>query len=186
MKRLADAVPHSVSRLSLQYRMHKDICDLCNEIVYKGTLRCANDHISKALLKLENFPSGIPKPKSRFPLQPHRSSTKPSCNDQEWLPRIVDPRYVVVFADTDLISSESNSNGALNVGQAITDTGPAFRDLEISSRMKTGEGGIVNSTEVNLVRHTVNALVRCGLDASEIGVISPFRSQVSSFLRFFY
>lgn len=186
MMRLADAMPVAVSRLSLQYRMHKDICDLCNDIVYKGTLKCANDQVSTALLTLDNFPNGLPKLQKRiFTSNSQSSLSATKSDDQDWLLRIIDPRYVVVFADTDRIHSDpSIAEGQYNCQlKAINCKNVSVnRYLETSSpkgsgRMR-GRSGVTNFMEVELIRRTATAFVSCGLDVSDIGVISPFRSQV--------
>lgn len=174
MKRLADAMPVALSRLSLQYRMHKDICDLCNEIAYKGTLHCANEQVSTTLLKLNNFPQGLLK-------QVNGSSG----SEQGWLHRLINPRHVVVFADTDNIRLESSSvdeRHCTNQKSTSGDNPILFSDLEKSfskdaDRSIRGSGGVTNATEVNLIRCVIKALVECGLDVSDIGVISPLRSQ---------
>ena len=176
MKRLADAMPVALSRLSLQYRMHKDICDLCNEIAYKGTLHCANEQVSTTLLKLNNFPQGLLK------------QVNGSCgSEQGWLHRLVDPRHVVVFADTDNIrieSSSANERHCTNKKNNSSDNPILFSNLEKSFSKDTdrsirGGDGVTNATEVILIRCVIKALVECGLDVSDIGVISPLRSQVS-------
>uniref|UniRef100_A0A7S2K300 DNA replication ATP-dependent helicase/nuclease n=1 Tax=Leptocylindrus danicus TaxID=163516 RepID=A0A7S2K300_9STRA len=170
MKRLADAFVSSVAQLTLQYRMHGDIVDLCNEIVYKGKLQCANESIKTDLLKLEKYPINLPKPRRR-PLAPVISDATIKTH---WLAPIINPSKPVVFVDTDNIRrlnhKTSNQNQSTSVG--------TFIGLERSlSRRGTG-GNVVNEVEVALVKHSVNALLACGLKPNEVGVICPLRSQI--------
>ncbi len=178
MRRLADAMPVAVSRLSLQYRMHKDICDLCNEIIYKGDLKCANEQVSNTLLTLENFPSGLPKVQNRT-LTSHPPKSFPSfpSEEQDWLHRVIDPRSVVVFADTDKVNSDHKPSDNIENDTASV-IGYLEKSLSKGANRLRGRAGVTNYAEVELIRLTVTALISCGLDVTEIGVISPFRSQV--------
>jgi len=108
MKRLAEAFPTSVSQLTLQYRMHGDICNLCNEIVYKGALQCANDQIkTEQRCVLPYYPYKVPPPVTmqhnhrilNDEMQPH-----PNLQRQEgWLQSVLDPQQIVIFVNTDAI-----------------------------------------------------------------------------------
>jgi superfamily I DNA and/or RNA helicase len=158
--------------------MHKDICDLCNDIIYKGDLKCANDQVSRALLTLENFPTGLSKLQNRACISyPHKSVRSSESDERDWLHRVVDPRSVVVFADMDRINADhSQLNGVENENR------PVISYLEKSSPKGAGRirgrAGVTNYMEAELISLTVNALISCGLDASDIGIISPFWSQV--------
>eukprot|EP00559_Dactyliosolen_fragilissimus_P001342 CAMPEP_0184867600 /NCGR_PEP_ID=MMETSP0580-20130426/27217_1 /TAXON_ID=1118495 /ORGANISM="Dactyliosolen fragilissimus" /LENGTH=1622 /DNA_ID=CAMNT_0027367987 /DNA_START=91 /DNA_END=4956 /DNA_ORIENTATION=+ len=59
LKLLATKCPSAVAQLTIQYRMHEDICTLSNKIVYKGKLKCANDDVKKSKLDLANFPRAL-------------------------------------------------------------------------------------------------------------------------------
>jgi DNA replication ATP-dependent helicase Dna2 len=152
LKHLAEAHPGSVSMLSQQYRMNHEICNLSNEIVYEGALKCADAEVANRRLDLPGFPDNMNEP-DRF----------------SWLSVSVDPQYPVVFLDTDSRSS-----------QLATES---FVSLERTTG-RSGSGSIVNDTEAGLVRKVVTSLISCGLAASSIGVICPFRAQVSSVLGF--
>jgi DNA replication ATP-dependent helicase Dna2 len=179
MRRLADAMPVAVSRLSLQYRMHKDICDLCNEIIYKGDLKCANEQVSKALLTLENFPMGLPKIQNRaFTSHPQKSFKSFKSDEQGWLHRVIDPSSVVVFADTDSINSDHKKSYDIK-NETISAIAYLEKSLSKGASRVRGRTGVTNYAEVELIRLTVKAFISCGLNVSEIGVISPFRSQVN-------
>ena len=82
LRRLADKHPGAVAQLTLQYRMQEQICNLCNEIVYEGKLRCATEEVKTQRLCLTGFPSALP-------------------YADRWLTNIVNPSRPVVFIDTD-------------------------------------------------------------------------------------
>jgi DNA replication ATP-dependent helicase Dna2 len=152
LKRLADAHPDCVAQLTFQYRMHGEICQLSNDIVYKGTLKCANDFVAQRRLVLRGFPENLP------------SIVNQGANP--WLNEAVDPLNVVVFLDTDKIKQ-------IPCGDATDSISP----LEKSSGGNAG-GSIVNETEASLVCTVIAGLIACGLDVSSIGVICPFRAQI--------
>ena len=152
LKRLAERQPESIAKLTLQYRMHENICNLCNEIVYGGELKCANETVRTGTLILSRYPKALP-----VPIQ-QESST----NEVGWLQRVLNPDMPAVFVDTDAIGCSSTG---------------AFQGLERSSGRRQG-GTIVNDTEVSLVRSIVRSLLKCGLNSASIGVICPYRSQL--------
>jgi DNA replication ATP-dependent helicase Dna2 len=151
LKRLADKHPDSVSQLTYQYRMHEDICQLSNDIVYKGKLKCANEFVAKKALTLPRFPSAL-----------ENSTNKDSLL---WLSRAIDPSNAVTFLDTDKINLQSSN------------TEESICSLESSSNRRSG-GSLVNETEACIVNTLIGGLLTCGVDASSIGVISPFRAQL--------
>jgi DNA replication ATP-dependent helicase Dna2 len=159
LKRLADKHPSSVAQLALQYRMHGAICQLSNDIVYNGKLRCANKDVETRLLSLSGFPAAIRK---------HASVDSASC----WMTKAIDPSQPVVFLDTDRIQR-------INTPRKPSETNPdTFTSGLERTAGKNGKGNIVNDTEATLVRQVLHALMECGLEPSNIGVICPFRSQV--------
>ena len=75
--------------------------------------------------------------------------------DRPWIKRAIDPNHPVVFLDTDgkgWLESDGTRNGA---------------------------GGPINDCEASIVEKLVLSLSMCGVESSSIGVITPFRSQVS-------
>lgn len=105
-KQLADTHEGSLQRLTLQYRMHQDICDLCNRLVYNGKLKCGSDEVRLGTLSLPEYPRGL------------RSTPA----DMTWLERALDPLSPAVFVDTDSFSDdvgnlESKSGG--HTGQNV-------------------------------------------------------------------
>lgn len=158
LKRLAERQPHSIAKLTLQYRMHEHICNLCNEIVYRGELKCANETVRSSKLILSRYPKALP-----IPTQQHDSNgNEPTSSDVGWLQRVLNPDMPAVFVDTDALGCSASGT---------------FQGLERSSGRRQG-GTIVNDTEVSLVRSIVRSLLKCGLNSASIGVICPYRSQL--------
>jgi DNA replication ATP-dependent helicase Dna2 len=151
LKRLAEAHPDCVTQLTYQYRMHEYICQLSNDIVYHGKLQCANESVATRKLILHGFPQNLV------------SSTKDGSND--WLRQTINPSNSVAFVDTDTSASDPNGSPG------------SIRPLE-SSNSRRASGSIINETEAWLVQTIVGGLLSCGVDASSIGVICPFRAQL--------
>jgi DNA replication ATP-dependent helicase Dna2 len=82
---------------------------------------------------------------------------------QSWLLRAVDPDFPVIFVDTDAQRSRAMDGTLVSLERT---TG------------RNGGGSIVNDTEVGVVQTVVKSLLSCGLAASSIGLICPFRAQV--------
>jgi DNA replication ATP-dependent helicase Dna2 len=148
---LANRHPSAIARLTLQYRMNSNICDLSNDLAYNGELRCANEIVKNRKLALPGFPENltrVPNPKSRA-----------------WLKQALDPDLAVQFLDTD------------GVKLSLEKTSKEFEPLESSMNNRIG-GSLVNQTEATLVKLTIVGLTACGFDVSKIGVVCPFRAQV--------
>ena len=123
LKRLAEAFPDTVAQLTLQYRMHEDICRLCNLVVYNGRLTCANDDVRLKRLFLPSFPGAL------------RKIHTGSSAGLGWLLPVLNPFKAVVFVNTDNINS--------------SDSIP-FQGLEIShGRSREGGGIVKRSRRIN-------------------------------------
>jgi DNA replication ATP-dependent helicase Dna2 len=153
LKHLAEAHPGAVARLSHQYRMNHEICNLSNDIVYGGALKCADEEVARRQLDLPGFPENMTEP-DRF----------------SWVCSAVDPQHPVVFLDTDSRKSQVTTENV-------------FVSLERTTG-RNGSGSVVNDTEASIVRKVVTCLMSCGLAASSIGIICPFRAQVSEAIDF--
>ena len=165
LKRLADAFPSSISPLTYQYRMNGEICQLSSDAVYDGRLKCASEDVALKLLELHDFPKSLP----------HLVST----TSIPWLTEVIDPARGVVFMDTDKLKS-----GTVTYKREVatrSGTGSMAEQIDaLESRMgKRYDGKIVNQTEATLVRYIIKALMAVGLQAGDIGVVCPFRAQVS-------
>jgi len=144
LMRLAEGFPDAVAKLTIQYRMHGDICRLSNTIAYQGLLKCGNKKVQHGKLQLTNYPP---------------DSTLLNLFDQKWIKRAINPDEPVVFLDTDGKSSERH--------------GP-----KLSNFVGLESDGPTNEFEISIVRNIIQALTLSGLDASSIGIITPFRSQL--------
>lgn len=82
--------------------------------------------------------------------------------DRQWIERAIDPGQPVIFLDTD-------RKGWLE-----------------SSQDGKGAGGPINEKEASIVQNIVLSLTSCGINNSSIGVITPFRSQVSCHANYFF
>lgn len=205
-RRLCEAHPASLQRLSYQYRMNGDVMALCNDLTYSGRLRCGTASIEHQRLFIPNLgalpppqappPSSIMKP---FDQQDQRESSivaagsrlnsawqgkTPSTALQRdgqlrttpWLREVLDPHRRVIFLDTDAISMGGRRGSSVHQG--------AFAGLEVRSAAGEGGGGrgtLVNAVECTVVRLLAWGLDVAGFDLGGVGVISPYRSQVTRF-----
>jgi DNA replication ATP-dependent helicase Dna2 len=163
LSRLTEKHPASVAPLTYQYRMNADICRLSSLAVYDGKLKCGTREVSTQILKLPNFPVGLP--------------AKASQKCYGWLNSVIDPKRPAIFVDTDNIRREPRPMSQLGKNGDCD----GIEALETKVGGKIG-GNVVNPTEATLVRYLAMGLVRSGLNPASIGVISPFRAQVRVFL----
>ncbi|KAI9761385.1 MAG: hypothetical protein M4579_001035 [Chaenotheca gracillima] len=158
-KLLSEKHPESLVSLEHQYRMCEDVMALSNTFIYNGLLKCGNEAVATRLLSIPNI-EGL-KRLHLDPLQPNSSPPLPaspsacfrpvpgSC----WLRDLVDPSTKVSFVNTDTLL-------------------PSSREIAKGSR-------IVNPVEASLCVQLVDALLSTGVDSSDIGVISVYRSQLT-------
>ena len=119
------------------------------EIAYNGLLKCGNDQVRCQRLKLQH------------------DSPCLSSQDGIWLKGAIDPDQPVVFLDTDSMPCSWQGPGYIG-----------FKGLEINGATR-GAGGPVNDLEASIVQKLVTCLASHGVEFSSMGVITPFRSQVS-------
>ncbi len=137
LQRLAEIHPDIVAKLTIQYRMHDDICELCNLIVYNGELKSPmNNNIRRQQLLLQKM------------------------SHDSWISKskILHPVGAVFFLNTDTIG---------------------FNEVTTDGGRGRHKRPITNLIEGQIVSDLVEKLLSCGLDAKSLGIISPFRSQVS-------
>jgi DNA replication ATP-dependent helicase Dna2 len=151
MQRLADSNADAIVQLGVQYRMHQDICEISNEIVYKGALKCANAFVATQQVELRGFPDGL-------------TSIQGDATQRGWVERAIHPSTAVIFLNTDTRTQNPDNEAS-------------FQPLEHHT-VGAGNTGTVNSTEASVVQLIVNAFVSCGMTESDIGVIVPFRAQL--------
>lgn len=185
-RRLCEAHPVSLQRLSYQYRMNADVMALCNDMTYSGRLRCGNARVEHQRLVIPNL-AAVPAPQSpskslgRIPpsnvsRQGHlveRSRLRP------WLTEVLDPARRVVFLDTDAIASDMREGVPPDRGGRMV---RSFSGLEArSAKPENGSiGALVNAVECDVVCLLVWGLDIAGFDVGGVGTISPYRSQVKN------
>ena len=152
---LSDSQPSSVVNLEHQYRMCEDIMTLSNVLIYDGRLKCGTEAVAKRSLKIPNI--------GALRLYHHQSlgalsqtqtrvcmnPTRGSC----WLRDLIDPSVKACFVNTDLL-------------------GILARETESGSRF-------INTCEATLCKQLVEALLCIGIAATDVGVITLYRSQLA-------
>lgn len=200
-RRLCEAHPASLQRLSYQYRMNGDVMALCNDLTYSGRLRCGNARVEDQRLVVPSL-AALPPPQEppSLPSKPGRGAsqndsawqgrTPPSGPTRSlasaqggtlkpWLAEVLDPGIRVVFLDTDAISpGKDEAGGSLSAWEGGVSR--PFAGLEIRSAVPEngGAGALVNSVECDVVRLLAWGLDTTGFDLEGVGIISPYRSQV--------
>ena len=167
-KRLAEAHPAAVCRLSAQYRMTKDVMAVANELVYAGHLRCGSAAVATASLVLP-FPERLP-PRAaasaaawaaaeKWVFDPKAGSVaNGSVRTADWLRAVAAPERRVVFVDTDAMeAAEVRSDGV--------------------------RGHVHNPAEAELVARLAAALVGCGLPPADLALITPYNAQLKEIRR---
>ena len=155
-KVLSDAYPDSVVNLEHQYRMCEDIMTLSNTLIYDGRLCCGTEALKKRKLDIPNMSALKQRHHDADTISSFSSSSLHSvCTNgpQCWLRRVLDPEARVVFLDTDNLQPR------------------AFEEAKGKR--------FVNRAEAQLVTQLVDSLVLTGVPASEIGVMTHYRSQLS-------
>lgn len=159
-RRLAEAHPEAVVYLTQQYRMNSDIMSLSNQLIYDERLICGTAAVADSLLELPSW-----------------NELSVTLNNRGLLYKCIDPRNSVVFVDTDieLFSSKSALNELLGAENSF------------GSNNNHGSGGVVNILEISLIFKLVQLFGAGGITdtVSDIGVISPFRAQVSAIQEYF-
>ena len=153
-KLLSDAHPGSVANLEHQYRMCEDIMSLSNKLIYSGRLKCGTEGVAKRATVIPNM-DGLKQ-------HHHTPSTLASgqtsfcvgpTHGQCWLRDVLDSASRVVFLNTDPLRPSS---------------------LEIAKGPR-----ITNPIEVAVLTQVVESLLTVGVAASDVGVITLYRSQLA-------
>lgn len=152
-KLLSERHPESVVTLRHQYRMNSDIQSISNALVYDGRLVCGSSSVANRRLKLSSFEKlDSLHYQTSFGTEDIGSSSK-AC----WLHQTLRPDSApITFLNTDLLNS--------------TTSHPAH---EVSSGAR-----ITNPLEAKYILHLTQALLIAGLPAQQIGIITPYRSQL--------
>ncbi|KAK6443340.1 DNA replication endonuclease-helicase Dna2 [Oleoguttula sp. CCFEE 5521] len=151
---LSEKQPESVVSLGKQYRMCAEIMALSNILIYSGKLECGTPEVASRTLILPSYSFGL-----RTLHPPGSTCTRLSDTQACWLESLVSPSSKVRFANTDplgALAQESTSNTSAVATKTLS-----------------------NALESRVAISLVSAFLACGLPAKEVGIITPFRSQVS-------
>ncbi|KAI4278341.1 MAG: hypothetical protein L6R38_005276 [Xanthoria sp. 2 TBL-2021] len=156
-KMLSDNQPSSVVNLEHQYRMCEDIMLLSNTLIYNGRLKCGNNAVAQRSVRIPRMEAlkqhhHTPSSLMSANLNPRTvclNSTRALC----WIRDLLDPSTKACFVNTDTLL-------------------PLSRESETGSR-------IVNTCEATLCTQLVQSLLTTGVPATDIGVITLYRSQLA-------
>lgn len=155
-KLLSDNHPASVTNLEHQYRMCEDVMTLSNTLIYDGRLKCGTSAVASRSISIPNIAAlrlHHHNPMSILAADAKTICTNPSRSSC-WLRDLLDPSLKACFVNTDGLIPQSREV------------------LENGSR-------ITNPTEATLATQLVEALLTVGLKPTDIGVITPYRSQLA-------
>jgi len=202
LHRLSSAHENAVVQLTYQFRMNAHIMTLANCLVYDQKLKCATPDVANRQLQLSPFPhddivhNGPPEEQWLVQvLGPEvgvyflNTDTISSIGARE---RRAAP--VRSFEQPDLQAGPPSSSSQTarvedfdyidNIG-FVSQTQPEERSEQnhlISPSGQQGQkahfGQLENEAEAELTKILVHALIKCGLQPNQIGVISPYRSQL--------
>ena len=155
-KTLSESHPVSVTNLEHQYRMCEDIMTLSNTLIYNGRLKCGTQAVATRSCKIPSMDA----------LKcHHHSSQSILLTDQIkvcaqpsrgscWLRDLLDPSIKACFVNTDAL---------LPISREVLENGSRY----------------INPTEATLATQLVEALFTTGILPTDIGVITPYRSQLA-------
>lgn len=164
-KLLSESHPDAVVSLEHQYRMCADIMLLSNTLIYSGRLKCGNEAVANRTLPIPNFDAlqrhhqAFAQPQRSRSSNPFSASIDPAVacashtSSKCWLNHAISPSNKVLFLNTDAL-------------------GPTSQETLSGCR-------ILNTLECTLTTQLVEALITTGVPASEIGVITFYRSQLA-------
>lgn len=154
-KMLSEQHPSSVVNLEHQYRMCDDIMTLSNTLIYHGRLKCGTPAVAQRTLQIPKISAlslhhyTLQKLPTTGPKSICVKAARGSC----WIRDLLDPSVKACLVNTDPLL-------------------PASRESESGSR-------IVNACEATICTNLVDSLITTGVPASEIGVITLYRSQLA-------
>lgn len=153
---LSEKHPQAVVTLEHQYRMNADIMSLSNALIYGHRLKCGTAQIARQ--RLEGLSMKRLDQMHKFD---ETNAPLVRCNGGKascWVEQVLDPARPVVYLNTD---------GLAGAGE------------KVKGDQRT------NPAEAALCRALVDALRLAGIRAEDIGVISPYRSQLKALQRAF-
>ena len=153
-KLLSDQHPESVVNLEHQYRMCEDVMSLSNALIYDGRLKCGTAEVACRAVSFPNMAAMKQLHCTPSTLTPGQTQIcLGSARGRCWLREALDPLKHVIFLNTDLLL-------------------PASREIVKGAR-------ITNPVEVAVTNQVVETLLTVGTPASDIGVVTLYRSQLA-------
>lgn len=159
-KLLSDAQPQSVVTLEHQYRMAEDIMSLSNALIYGGRLKCGTEAVATRTLQVPNIDVALEAHHNRTRASQPTPAGSFSCSAQNsncWLRAALRPFRRVTFLNTDKITSPQSA----------------------AESVHGGSNRITNPIESLLTAQLLTTLIRAGVPAKSIGVITFYRSQLA-------
>ena len=150
-KLLSERRPESVVQLGIQYRMNSEIMSISNHLVYNNRLKCENEGVGKARIVLPRL--------SKLPI--------PVPPSDHWMLQILLPNNPVVFVDLDHVP-------ALEVPTRHLITNP------VEARITAMVSSLCKIETESHYFQIARSLICAGVKGSEIGIISPYRSQLKA------
>ena len=150
---LSESHPEAVVTLEHQYRMNSDIMSLSNALIYGQRLKCGTPQVAKQRLE------GLALRRLDLLHRYDETNAPPvHCAGAKacWLAQVIDPARSVVYLNTDTI---------------------------VEAREKVRGDQRTNPVEARLCRALVDALRLAGVGGEDVGVISPYRSQLKEVQR---
>ena len=144
--------PECTMVLGLQYRMNRVITKLANALTYEGQLKCANEEIEKASMKV-----------------PKLEVLQEKMKTEKWLARVLSTH---IDQSCSLINTGDVYQIATQFADSIKDD--SHKGFTDKSKL------YVNFCEIAIVLHIVDLLIESGVTCDSIGVIAPYRSQVDA------
>ena len=153
-KLLSEKHPSSVVNLEHQYRMCEDIMTLSNTLIYNGRLKCGTPEVAKSKICIPDMAAMRAHHYTSSTISSTSSTFCLAANPGAcWIRDLLDQAVKVAFVNTD---------GLL----------PLSREIANGSR-------ITNPIEGTVTTQLVESLLTVGVKATDIGVITLYRSQLA-------
>lgn len=146
--------------LTIQYRMNRTITKLANALTYGGALKCANDDVAKATMKVI-------------------SSTK-----LKWMQKILSPHIdqSIFFLNTDNVYARCLMH--LKTVKQSKEYRISADDIIQTETNGSTKRIYTNHCEAAVILEIVHELLTCGVNGSLIGIIAPYVLQVELLKQF--
>ncbi|MCJ1383093.1 Tripartite DNA replication factor [Xylographa soralifera] len=153
-KLLSEKHPLSVVNLEHQYRMCEDIMTLSNTLIYNGRLKCGTPEVANSKIFIPDMPAIRVHHYTASTISSTSSTLCLAANPGTcWIRDLLDPAVKVAFVNTDRLL-------------------PLSREIANGSR-------ITNPIEATVTTQLVESLLTVGVKATDIGVITLYRSQLA-------